>query len=265
MDLLFQSDDFGITEAVTLGIIKGIEEGVIRNTGLFVNMDSSKFAASFIPQFPDCCFGLDINLVAGKPLSKPEDIPSLVDEDGYFISSIDRFKGETKKGKSGVSVEFKNEPFVYEEVLIEMEAQILKYIDLVDKKPEYIHPHSITTPSIIKAFRKLSKKYDLKFSLDFLEKNKFYSLPSDWNIKPVFPLEDQLNTDVTENTIKVLEKSLHHEKSVLICHAGYVDANLLNVSSYSLIRAKDLEMSISKKLLNYIKNNEINLITYRDI
>ncbi|MEY8292684.1 ChbG/HpnK family deacetylase [Carnobacteriaceae bacterium 52-44] len=265
MDLLFQSDDFGITEAVTLGIIKGIEEGIIRNTGLFVNMESSKFAASFISKYPDCCFGLDINLVAGKPLSDPKDIPSLVDGNGRFISSIERFKKETKNKQNGITIEFEEEPFHYEDVLVEMEAQILKFIDLVGKKPEYIHPHSVVTPSTIKAFRKLSKKYNLKFSMDFLTENNFYMLPLDWNIKPIFKVEEQLKTDVTENTLKVLEGGLKHKKSVLICHAGYVDANLLDVSSYSLIRVRDLEMATSKELLKYIKENDINLITYRDI
>ena len=30
--LLFQSDDYGISDAVSDGIIKGIKEGIIRNT-----------------------------------------------------------------------------------------------------------------------------------------------------------------------------------------------------------------------------------------
>lgn len=46
--LLFQSDDYGLTDSVADGILKGIDQGIIRNTGLFVNMPSSARAAAKI-------------------------------------------------------------------------------------------------------------------------------------------------------------------------------------------------------------------------
>ena len=36
--LLVQSDDYGISPAVSAGIIYGITHGIIRNNGAFVNM-----------------------------------------------------------------------------------------------------------------------------------------------------------------------------------------------------------------------------------
>ena len=47
MKLLTQSDDYGFTRGVTCGILDAIENGVVRNTGLFVNMPESEHAASF--------------------------------------------------------------------------------------------------------------------------------------------------------------------------------------------------------------------------
>ena len=38
MKLLVQSDDFGITPAVSCGILEAIKKGIVRNTGLFANM-----------------------------------------------------------------------------------------------------------------------------------------------------------------------------------------------------------------------------------
>ena len=173
MKLLFQSDDFGLTEGVTLGIVKGIKEGIVRNTGLFVNTNASEFAASFIKDYPETCFGLDVNLVAGKPISNPKDVPSLVDDNGNFIKSTERYKNGKIVGNkmNGIAIEFEEEPYNYDEVYLEMENQLNKFIDLVGKKPEYIHPHSLVTPATLKAFREISKKYELKFSIDTLEKN----------------------------------------------------------------------------------------------
>ena len=39
MKLLIQADDYGITRAVSSGIVFGIHHGLVRNTGIFTNMD----------------------------------------------------------------------------------------------------------------------------------------------------------------------------------------------------------------------------------
>ena len=38
IQLLVQSDDYGITPGVSAGIREGIQNGIIRNTGIFINM-----------------------------------------------------------------------------------------------------------------------------------------------------------------------------------------------------------------------------------
>ena len=61
MKLLVQSDDYGITRAVSRGIIHGIKNGVIRNTGLFANMpwseecvDTPLFINDLLRHRPEC-------------------------------------------------------------------------------------------------------------------------------------------------------------------------------------------------------------------
>ena len=49
MKLLIQSDDYGITPAVADGIIYGITQGVIKNTGLFSTMPWAKECVEKIP------------------------------------------------------------------------------------------------------------------------------------------------------------------------------------------------------------------------
>ena len=48
IQLLVQSDDYGITSGVSAGIREGVKNGIIRNTGLFVNMPASYQAAQEI-------------------------------------------------------------------------------------------------------------------------------------------------------------------------------------------------------------------------
>ena len=90
--LLFQSDDYGLTDSVADGILKGIDQGIIRNTGLFVNMPSSARAAEKIRDRQGICVGIDINLVAGQPVSDPAEVPSLVNPEGHFVPSVQRMR-----------------------------------------------------------------------------------------------------------------------------------------------------------------------------
>lgn len=266
MNLLFQVDDYGITKAVTLGILEGIENGLVRNTGLFVNMPSSEFAASKIKNYPDVCFGLDINLVAGKPVSDAKKVKSLVDSEGKFISSVSHFSNNKIIGRDGLSTQFEIDPFNLDETLIEVENQVKKYIELVGEKPPYIHPHSLMTPNTLKAIRTMAKKYNIPFSMDFLKHNGFVSIPGFWNIKPVFTVGQQEITNVEANVINEINNLGSDVKNaLLICHAGYVDSDLMDVSTYTLIRAKDLQMATSEKLKNLLDEKNIKLITYKDV
>lgn len=263
--LLFQSDDFGITEAVTLGIVKAMQEGLVRNTGLFTNTSASSFAASFINKFPQCNFGVDINLVGGKPLSNPKDIPSLVDDKGNFISSIEHYKKSAIKDTNSTTINFKEDPFDYKEVYIEAENQVQKYIELAGRKPDYLHPHSLMTPTINRVIHDLSKKYDIVYSKDFYKEKGCKRFETEWNIKPVFKVQDQLVTNVEQNVFDRLEKIEDNQITVLICHCGYIDAPLLEISSYSLIRARDLEMATSKRIIHELEKMNVQLVTYSDL
>ena len=55
MKLIIQSDDLGITEAVSCGIARAAREGAITCTGLFSNMPAAPFAVELMQQYPEIC------------------------------------------------------------------------------------------------------------------------------------------------------------------------------------------------------------------
>ena len=52
MKLLVQGDDYGFTKGVTYGILDAIQNGVLRNTGLFTNMPEAVEAVELIKKYP---------------------------------------------------------------------------------------------------------------------------------------------------------------------------------------------------------------------
>ena len=84
-----------------------------------------------------------------------------------------------------------------------------------------------------------------------------------WNKKP-FPLEDQIKADLTECVIGDQE-FLNNPISFLGTHCGYVDHELFQVSTYTLIRNQDLAAVTSERFKQWIQENNIELISYRDL
>lgn len=263
--LLCQSDDYGLTPAVSAGIIKGIQEGIIRNTGLFVNMKHSQEAVQLIKDI-DVCLGIDINLVAGKPVSDPKLIPHLIDENGNFLSSKYQLKNHKLNSVEGIIFHFDEDPYPYEEVLIETENQLKKFLELTGKLPEYFHPHSLCTPNTDKAAEVIAKKYGIFRTADMMNHPNIKELPGTISLSKSVTLEDQIQKDVETELLEVaLPALLDNETGYYICHCGYVDYDLFLNSSLTLRRTKDLHSATSPRVKDYIQNHDIELITYREI
>ena len=84
LDVIFNADDFGISQGVNDAIFKAHTEGILNSTSLMINQDFAADAVQKAKQMPDLKIGLHINLTNQKPASNPDEIPLLVDKDGNF-------------------------------------------------------------------------------------------------------------------------------------------------------------------------------------
>ncbi|MUJ19457.1 ChbG/HpnK family deacetylase [Aliivibrio fischeri] len=86
MKLILNADDFGLSESVNNGIVECFQAGTVKSTTVMMNQHGIDHAIQLYKQglVPD--IGLHFTVTAGKPLSNPEDVPSLIDEDGYFLN-----------------------------------------------------------------------------------------------------------------------------------------------------------------------------------
>lgn len=265
MKLLVQGDDFGFTKAVTYGIVDAIENGVLRNTGLFSNMPSANLAVSYMEKFPEACFGIDFNLVSGPSVSNPKDIPHLVDENGEFIRSGVRIKDPRWQSEEG-----RKEMFPYEEVHREIRAQYDKFVELTGKKPGYLHGHSISFENYREAIHSVSVDEGIPYSQDIREKYNFgsmfkYKERGMASQKKVFDPAEQLAKNPLQDIIDHKDDILTHEYFMIGGHPGFVDSDLLSLTTLSLERVRDHQMCTSKWLKDWINENNIELITYYDL
>jgi predicted glycoside hydrolase/deacetylase ChbG (UPF0249 family) len=270
MKLIVTADDFAITDAVTDGILKAARDGALTQTGLFSNMEGAEYAVNrLLKEAPHICLGQDINLVCGKPVSDPKLIPSLVQEDGSFkTSGMHRVWDKTEPNH-----------IPYEEAYIEVENQVKRYIELVGHAPEYISGHSYGTEETRKAMDDVAAKYGVIRSDAMYKKLGVGSGPetaawnkvteTDANGKWKFDAETQLSRDplqmFIDGKLEYLTKALKENGIAHIhTHTGYADRNLFRRSSFTLIRIMEQDFICSPELMNWIKENQVELVNFRN-
>ena len=248
MKLLIRADDLGYSEGINYGIEKSVREGIVTSVGLMVNMDASEHGVRLISDL-ELCLGCHTNISAGKPLTTPNKIPSIVDENGYFKSSS----------------EYRNSTYdfvVYDEVILEIEAQYNKFVELTGKKPDYFDCHAIKSDTYFRAVKDIAKKYDLLYiemtPTDTIIKhdNTYIEAHMD-STEPGYDPFSMLENII----VKANKQNIHF----VILHPGYLDNYILTHSSLTFPRPKEVEMAISDKIKNLIKINNIELISYCDL
>lgn len=258
MKLLTQGDDFGFTQGVVYGVIDAIENGILRNTGLFVNMPAAIKASEYIRNCDKADFGIDFNIVAGKSVSDPKDVPALVDEDGNFIRSSVRVKDPLWQSEQG-----RREMFPYDQTYREIKAQYDRFIELTGKKPAYLHGHSISHEHYREAIQKISADTGIPYSVDVYNRFNFTTNMFDAHkTSKVFDPMVQLSADKVELLMQHKDEFLNSEYCAWLGHPAYVDDELLKWTSLSLERMKDFMMFTDKRIIDFVKDNNIELIRY---
>ena len=246
--ILIKADDYGFTEAVSLGILLAHKNGIVKNTGMMVNMPAALEASKWIKEFPDLCLGLHANLTTGVPCSDTIEIPSLVGEDGLFISSKIR-RAQFVDGF---------DPFVYNDVKKECESQVLRFIELNGGLPEYMEAHAISSPTIQKAIADVSNI----FGIDILPHHE----PSPW-VVPQFKSDHyeffKTGLPYSEYFKSYLDLTSH--LILFIVHPGFVDQELIRNSSLTLDRLKDYELVMDQDVRKVLDDSGFEVISFRDL
>lgn len=257
MKLLVQSDDFGITPGVSAGIIYGIRHGIIRNTGLFANMPDAEESVEMIqPYLDQIAFGIDLNASTGSSLLPHNEIPHLTHEDGTFLTSRENRALDTEEnGFDHVS---------YDETYAEFDAQIQRFMRITGRKPDYLHRHAYMTKTTDRIIHDLALKYSIIDSQDVMD-SELIRMPRKLDWMHFGSADAQLESDLETYILEDRASLLGADTAMLVAHCGFADFRITQLSSFNLLRTKDLEAMISPRVAKWIADNNIGLITYRDL
>lgn len=251
MKLIVNGDDFGITHACNLAIMECFYQGVMTSASMMTNMPYTQEAADLWKKNPKLSVGLHLNLTVGYPLCS--NLKTLLKEDGTFN------KGILKAQPEDIDIA---------ELRVECQAQMDKFIELTGKIPDHINSHHgiEAIPGGITVIQELAKKYNLPirelthvrdkahvhYITDYVVPLKrFAAVPpkSSKEIIDLFSDEDIQSDDYYE----------------WLGHPGYVDWELMQLSSLTLGRCVDAHCFCSSRVKEWVKANNIELISYLDL
>ena len=231
MRLIVNADDFGISKAINLGIIEAYNEGIVKSTTLMCNMEAVDHAVKLANENPEIGVGVD----------------SLVDEKGNFLKS----EGIGEKAKK-------------DDIRKELECQFNKFLSY-GMKPTHIdtHHHVHRIKKVFEVVKEIAIKNNLPVRLMGETYDSMYEgIKSTSKFSESF-YEKEMVTE--ENLIRLLEEYKDFETVEIMSHPGYLDQNILNRTSYSIERTIELETLVSKKVKEYIKENNIELISFSQL
>ena len=246
--ILVRADDLGYSEAFNYGLARAVKSGIVRSVGVMPNMEWAEHGVRLLDG-TDVTFTVHANICQGKPITDPKLIPSLVDENGIF------------KDKS-LYREAKEDFVVLDEVIMEVEAQYLRLVELTGRKPYMIEAHAVPSNNFNMALGIVAKKYGVQ-SMQFVPGRgpkigdtimKFSMDSGNPDYNPFESLKKAMNQEFAED-----------EAMLMVLHPGFVDEYVLTTSYITTQRALEVAMAINPEVPKWCEANDVKLITYADL
>lgn len=268
--LIVNADDFGLSPAVSGGILEAHTKGIVTSTTMMVNFPTADAAAAMALTAPRLGVGIHLNATGGPPVLRPEEVPSLLGPSG-------RFRRDYYALRYRIDVD---------ELRREWRAQIEKFLSF-GLKPTHLdsHHHVHHLPPFLTVAVELAKEYGIP-NIRLVHQ---HDLRGGFSINPTELLyrryarraELALATAGLKTPDRVLgcataagEPALTVDRLVtwlhnlsdgtseLMCHPGYVDEELRYRSSLLDHRVRELEVLIDPAARAAIKDSGIELINY---
>lgn len=262
--LIVIADDFGFSEAYNLGVVKAYEEGIVTTISIMVNMEAADHGVKLLKSknIDSKNIVVHTNLVHGKPVSNPKDIPSLVDENGNFYRSY-KWKSENPNDKKCVGDIVPTKEDCKRETL----AQLEKFKSYFGHYPNHFEGHSVAGKNILDAFKEISDELGIhSMGLDEVESENMYPAHelgfSNPNYMKIL-FNGTSYTDFINDEFKLLESTF--DINIMHFHPGFVDSYILDNSSLTTARCRDLDALCDNRVIKWIKDNNIELVNFESV
>ena len=242
--LLIRADDIGYSYAVNLGIARSINEGLVRSAGLMPNMPEAERGWSLVADV-GIAVGQHTNVCLGKPCAN---------ENGEFHSSR-TFRDHFKRGEELID---------FDEACIEIRAQHDRFVEIVGREPDYFEAHAVMSKNLNRAISAVAQELGLKEQKASFDPAAVVHC-GDTDLRMVMRSMEP-GYEPKEAIMQTVREMVDGETVVFVCHPGYLDRFILENSSLTTDRTKEVDALIDPELRTWLESQpDLRLIDYRDL
>ncbi|MDH4617451.1 chitin disaccharide deacetylase [Brevibacillus sp. AY1] len=245
MKLIVNADDFGYSKGVSLGIVEAHRNGVVSSATMMVNMPGFGHAVQLAEENPKLGVGIHLVLTCGSAVH-PQ-VASLTDDAGAF-----------RRGQQHLH------DAIPEEVEREFVAQIERFLQSglplthLDSH-HHVHAHEAILPIVLR----LAERYQVPI-------RNPWTLAGNRSNKRIVTTEGFSHRFYRDNLtpatfMEIMEELKGYATAEIMSHPAYLDEDVLVGSSYNLARTRELQILTSTQVKDYVKQNGIQLVTFKDI
>jgi hopanoid biosynthesis associated protein HpnK len=285
-NLIVNADDLGWTEGVNRGIAEAHRNGIVTSASLLANGRAFAGAVELVRTMPGLGVGVHLNLSEGEPVAGRQQVESLVNEAGML-----------KSGPESLLLRLARGGHVRDEVEREWDAQIRK-VGGAGIQPTHLdgHKHVHMLPGLFELALRLAKRHGIGAVRVALESSNLRAALSTGRGHRASVVMKQgvqarglklLARDAREQAERMgiatadyfcgiaqtgemtregeacLLKSLPGGTTELMCHPGYVDAELgKSATRLQASRQTEVEILTDTGIRNLVASQGIRLIDY---
>jgi len=271
--LIVNADDYGRTEGVSTGIRSAHLNGIVTSTTAMMNIPGVEIGLEKAQQdCPQLGLGVHLVLTAGEPLLPASQVSTITRGKDHFPSAM-----QFIKFISGMDPD---------QVRAEWNAQIQKFIRLTGKKPDHLDSHHHTSyfsQPLFQIMLELAREFECAIRPPLADRGSDLplDLPAELGDQPmefIPALIEKFSPSrpdnffssfyglyATRDNLLQIISNLPTGTSEIMCHPGYSDPSLVNVSSYNVNRELELGVLIDPVMKDCLRDQSVQPITYAQL
>ena len=285
-NLIVNADDLGWTEGVNRGIAEAHRNGIVTSASLLANGRAFGNGVELAGAMPGLRVGVHLNLSEGEPVAPREQVKSLVNEAGMLAG-----------GPEGLLLRLARRGLVLEEVEREWDAQIRK-VRGAGIQPTHLdgHKHVHMLPGLFEIVLRLAKRHGIGAVRVALESSNLRAaLAAGREHRASVVIKQGVQArglkllardareqaermgiatadyfcgiaqtgEMTREGVARLLRSLPEGTTELMCHPGFVDAELgKSATRLQASRQMEVEILTNTGIRNLVASRGIRLIDY---
>ncbi|HSB08379.1 MAG TPA: ChbG/HpnK family deacetylase [Blastocatellia bacterium] len=281
--LIVNADDFGFTTGVNAGIVRAFKEGIVTSATIMANGEAFDDAVDLALSNPGLGVGCHLALVGGRPITRADEVPSLVDNQGFLPRTLSQLLSRLARGSVRP-----------DEIVRELRAQVGRMVS-AGVTPTHLdsHKHSHVHPQIMRAVAAIANEFGINCVRNPFEKVFsrgtvstlthvkqtvlsaavapgaiwFKRLAQEHGLKTTDRFFGVKVTGLLDSAaIRSIMESLIDGTAELMCHPGLYDAELEHSPTrLKRQRQHELEALIDPGVKELAAARGISLISYREL